>query len=218
MGILDEDVGAFERARMVRRGSIALTALVLAASAILGPACGPKAQPATTPATPPPPATRSSSAAASKWTHGGKEVADLTGDDFKKEIAASAGSVVLVNVWALWCAPCLRELPDLLRLKAHYPGRIRMMLISADPPTDRAAVAGRLAQIGVDFRTYMKAASDMDFINALNPEWTGALPETMLFDARGGRVAAWEGIVPTNTIDDSIRDLLAKGGVAKGTP
>jgi thiol-disulfide isomerase/thioredoxin len=52
------------------------------------------------------------------------------------------GRVVLVNLWATWCAPCLRELPDLSRLQQRYEGLgLTVLTLSAeDEATVRAFV------------------------------------------------------------------------------
>ena len=43
------------------------------------------------------------------------------------------GRVVLVNFWATWCAPCIRELPSLDRLQAEMGGKdFTVLAISAD--------------------------------------------------------------------------------------
>ena len=41
-------------------------------------------------------------------------------DDAPVRLSAYEGEVVLLNVWATWCAPCLRELPELNRLQEEY--------------------------------------------------------------------------------------------------
>jgi len=40
--------------------------------------------------------------------------------------------LVVVNLWATWCAPCVKEMPTLARLQAAYPGRIKVAAISMD--------------------------------------------------------------------------------------
>jgi hypothetical protein len=66
----------------------------------------------------------------------------------------------------------------------------------------------------VDFPTFLKEGKDMEFIKGLNPRWTGALPATFVYDARGelrsfheGRTthAALESLVVAAMNDASIR-------------
>jgi cytochrome c biogenesis protein CcmG, thiol:disulfide interchange protein DsbE len=44
----------------------------------------------------------------------------LVGDDSEHSLEQHRGQVVLLNLWATWCAPCLAEMPDLSRLQEHY--------------------------------------------------------------------------------------------------
>ncbi|HYM81181.1 MAG TPA: TlpA disulfide reductase family protein, partial [Candidatus Limnocylindria bacterium] len=94
--------------------------------------------------------------------------------------------VVLVNIWATWCAPCREEFPDLMRLNERYRDRgLRLILVSADFE-DQLPLARRfLAKQGVDFPSYLKTGDDMRFINAMDSRWTGALPATLIYDGRG---------------------------------
>ena len=96
--------------------------------------------------------------------------------------------MVVANVWATWCTPCREEFPDLMRLHREYGSRgLRLVLVSADFE-DQAKQARRfLAQQGVDFRSFLKTGNDMEFINGMDPRWTGALPATFVYDG-GGRL------------------------------
>jgi cytochrome c biogenesis protein CcmG, thiol:disulfide interchange protein DsbE len=44
----------------------------------------------------------------------------LVGDDSEHSLEQHRGQVVLLNLWATWCAPCLAEMPDLSRLQEQY--------------------------------------------------------------------------------------------------
>jgi thiol-disulfide isomerase/thioredoxin len=48
------------------------------------------------------------------------------------ELAEFRGKLVLVNLWATWCEPCLREMPSLERLQAHLGDRIVVLAVSED--------------------------------------------------------------------------------------
>jgi peroxiredoxin len=52
------------------------------------------------------------------------------------------GQVVLLNVWATWCPPCLQEMPSLQRLHEQLAGRgLRVVAISIDDPGSEATIA-----------------------------------------------------------------------------
>lgn len=55
-----------------------------------------------------------------------------TWDARELSLADLAGKVVIVNFWASWCAPCIEELPSLIKLVEKYQGRIRLVAVSGD--------------------------------------------------------------------------------------
>ncbi len=45
------------------------------------------------------------------------------------------GKVILLNFWAEWCAPCLKEMPQLKALEEHFAGRpFQLLAVHVDPP------------------------------------------------------------------------------------
>ena len=72
------------------------------------------------------------------------------------KLDAYRGSLVLLNLWATWCAPCVKELPSLDRLQAELGGdRFRVVLVSVDRKGLEVA-APFLERVGV--RTLRTAA------------------------------------------------------------
>ncbi len=64
-----------------------------------------------------------------------KNISDLIFKDHQeKEISFSyfKGKVLLVNFWATWCAPCIKEMPSLDRLKSKIDGNFDVIAISLD--------------------------------------------------------------------------------------
>src|SRR4029453_6213784 len=51
------------------------------------------------------------------------ELRTATADQVLEAVRAPGAEVVLVNVWATWCAPCREEFPELVRLERDYRGR-----------------------------------------------------------------------------------------------
>jgi cytochrome oxidase Cu insertion factor (SCO1/SenC/PrrC family) len=87
----------------------------------------------------------------------------------------------------------VKELPDLLRAANEHRGRVRLLLVSCDTEQDSAKAAALLGRFGVDFESYRKTGSDAEFINAIAPEWGGALPLSLVFDRAGKKIRQHEG-------------------------
>lgn len=109
-------------------------------------------------------------------------------DDFK-------GKVVVLNLWATWCAPCREEMPSLDRLQTQFADRDVVVLALSVDRAGPDRVRQFLAEIGVDaVHVYRdpKAA-------ATRTLKVPGLPATILVDRQGreaGRVlgiAVWDG-------------------------
>ena len=95
----------------------------------------------------------------------------------------------LINVWATWCGPCLRELPDLVTMNRMYRnGDFEVITISADDPDKKDKVLAALQERKVACRNYLFNSTDKDALGtALDPEWPGGFPYTILV-APGGKI------------------------------
>lgn len=138
------------------------------------------------------------------------EVRPATAEELLQIIAASDSSAVLMNVWATWCIPCREEFPDLLQVFRDYRDRgLRLVLVSGDHRSQLSEVVSFLEEHGVDFPTYIKEGKDMEFIDGLNPEWSGALPATFVYDGEGGLRSFWEGKASYETFEARVLEVLA---------
>ncbi len=60
------------------------------------------------------------------------ELRFMTRDGKPVSLADFRGRFLLVNLWATWCAPCVREMPSLERLQARLGNRLAVLAISED--------------------------------------------------------------------------------------
>lgn len=95
---------------------------------------------------------------------------------------AWAGRTTLVNLWATWCAPCLKEMPDLQRFADEQGDNgVQVTGIALD---DAQAVLAFLRQHGIAYPVLVDAAGPTDAgVRLGNP--AGALPYSVLVSADG---------------------------------
>ncbi len=97
------------------------------------------------------------------------------------------GQPVLVNLWASWCAPCVKELPTLDQLARS--GRIQVLAISEDNGPHPSVVAFlREHRIGT-LKSYQDP--NMELSSALGPDTV--LPTSILFDAHNREIWRYVG-------------------------
>lgn len=73
-----------------------------------------------------------------------------------------AKPILLVNIWARWCAPCVRELPSLQQFMQHYSGKIQVVAIAYEEGQKPQDIATFLKNRGLsDFAAYVDTGGDL---------------------------------------------------------
>jgi len=109
-------------------------------------------------------------------------------------IKDGSSDLTLVNFWATWCDPCVEEFPDIVTLsKSYSEDNLRVLFVSADFERNLSSVWDFLIKQNLNLVSYYKKEKDNVFVNAMNPEWSGALPATFVFDRAGNQLEFWIG-------------------------
>jgi thiol-disulfide isomerase/thioredoxin len=97
--------------------------------------------------------------------------------------------LILINVWATWCGPCVTEFPDLVMLNSIYGRReFGVVTISTDPLEKQNRVHEFLKEHNAISKNYISSESNKyKIIEAIDPNWQGPLPYSMLVEP-GGKV------------------------------
>jgi len=92
------------------------------------------------------------------------------------------GKVLVVNFWATWCPPCLKEIPSFIELQKRYGAQgLQFVGVALD---DREAVASFIASRDMN---YPILAGEEDVARYMQAQGNtiGALPFTLVFDRNG---------------------------------
>tara|TARA_B100000676_G_C17916391_1_gene752920 strand:+ start:331 stop:900 length:570 start_codon:yes stop_codon:yes gene_type:complete len=124
-------------------------------------------------------------------------------DGNEKVVSDFQGQVLLINFWATWCAPCIRELPSIAALHDAEAGRrFKVLAISADFNGAKVA-APFLQKLGLE-KLPLYLDPEMEFARAVGVK---SLPTTILIDRRGNitghlvGIAEWDSAEAKALID-----------------
>ena len=104
------------------------------------------------------------------------------------------GKVVVINLWASWCGPCRREVPEYEKVRKAYAGRdVEFIgLTTEDPRTSSDRVNKFLRDISFGFRLgWADRETARTLMNGRN-----SIPQTLVIDADGRVVNHWSGYSP----------------------
>jgi thiol-disulfide isomerase/thioredoxin len=147
-------------------------------------------------------------------SHKGKAAPAATfNDPDGREISLAEfhGVPVLVNLWASWCAPCVKELPTLDKLAASHrdDGALGVIAVSQDS-APHASVEAFLAKLKIgDLGAYHDP--NMALSGALGPDVV--LPTSILYDAHGREV--WRYVGDLDWTSPEAAKLLAEAGAVQ---
>jgi thiol-disulfide isomerase/thioredoxin len=109
----------------------------------------------------------------------------------------TSDKLLLLNIWATWCAPCVLEYPELVKLQRMYGNRaFKFVSVSADNPDAFEKAYAFLKSKHSALDNYIFDGQDKYvLIETVDPDWDGALPYSLLIEPGGNIVFTSQGIV-----------------------
>lgn len=99
--------------------------------------------------------------------------------------AVTRGQVAVVNLWATWCAPCMREMPTLGALQRRFAGRLLVIPVSADDDARIERAKRDLAQLSENSLPFLVDSTRGVIFDLKAP----GLPVTVLYNRQGVEIA-----------------------------
>ncbi|TMI86520.1 MAG: TlpA family protein disulfide reductase, partial [Bacteroidetes bacterium] len=125
----------------------------------------------------------------------------------------NSGKLRLINVWATWCGPCVVEFPEFIAMHHMYQRRdFEFISICLDDKSKKDKALKFLKERQASNKNYIFNIDDKyAFIEAIDPNWQGALPYTMIIEPGGHAIYAKQNIIDPAKIKKLIVDDPAIG-------
>lgn len=132
-----------------------------------------------------------------KWAALPVSVNEIGIEEVKELVQNKGQKLRLINVWATWCAPCTMEFPDFITIDRMYRGRdFEFISISTDKPERKEKVLTFLKEQEASNNNYIYSGNNIyPLIEAIDPNWQGALPYTILVEPGGKIVYRQQGTI-----------------------
>jgi peroxiredoxin len=122
-----------------------------------------------------------------KWNEETAELTVIAPPDLRQQLTSPSDKYRLVNVWASWCIPCVEEMGELVTMHRMFRGReFELITISADDPASKSKALKVLQTKHCSARNFIVDIKNQDeLFDAVDPEWQGAVPYTLLISPAG---------------------------------
>lgn len=117
--------------------------------------------------------------------------------------------VYVVNFWATWCAPCVKELPAFEKIKSDFATKnVEVLLVSLDFPKQ---VDKRLIPFIEKNKIQSKVvllddSNEQRWISEIDKDWSGALPATLIYSKN--KRAFYEQSFDYKTLENEVKTFL----------
>jgi peroxiredoxin len=149
-----------------------------------------------------------------EWAKRPVTLKDIDEDGIRDLLDNSSGKLRLINIWATWCGPCVAEFPEFVIMNRMYNARdFELITISADDPAKKDKVLKFLKEKQAANANYIFTGDNKyKLIEAVDPNWQGALPYTLLVEPGGKIVYAKQSTIDPLKMKKTIveNDLIGR--------
>ena len=108
-----------------------------------------------------------------------------TYDEFAKNVLIEDENVYVINFWATWCAPCIKELPYFEKLNAENKN-VKVILVSLDSKKDLdKKLIPFIEKRKLKSKVLLLADKDYNtWLSKVDADWSGAIPATLILNGK----------------------------------
>ena len=130
-------------------------------------------------------------------------------DSYQRRVVVSKDSLYIVNFWATWCGPCVKELPYFLELKDKYiHEKVVFLFVSLNSLKEKDKVEQFVENKHLPLPSYLlHAGNPAVWIDLVEKEWSGSIPCTLFYQG-GKKVFFKEGELGLTELEDKLKLFL----------
>jgi thiol-disulfide isomerase/thioredoxin len=146
------------------------------------------------------------------WANEPVTLEEISAEGIQNEIRNAGDNLKLINIWATWCGPCVIEFPDFITIDRMYRGRdFEFISISGDKINNKEKALKFLTKKEASNTNYIfSGENSYDLIEAVDKDWQGALPYTLLIAPGGEIIYKVDGPIDPLTVKREIVDYLGR--------
>lgn len=106
-------------------------------------------------------------------------------DEFKPYLQKQSDTTYVINFWATWCIPCVKELPEFEEVNAEYKTeKFKMLLVSLDFKSQiQKSLIPFINEKSLQAEVIVLSDPNSNvWINEINKSWSGAIPATIIYN------------------------------------
>jgi thiol-disulfide isomerase/thioredoxin len=128
-------------------------------------------------------------------------------DELEKIIHSGSDQVQVINFWATWCGPCVKELPVFEKLSAEKKTNVKVTLINLDFADKLDKVNSFISRKNLKSTVLLLDEIDYNaWIDKVDESWGGAIPATLVINPKTGQ----RKFVEKELSDGELENLIAE--------
>jgi thiol-disulfide isomerase/thioredoxin len=115
----------------------------------------------------------------------GKNIEVFNFNEFSHWLNKQNDTIYVINFWATWCAPCIKEIPDFEKLQAQYKDKkVKVLFVSLDFPNQvESRVIPFINRMNMQSQVVMLNDTNSNrWIPLVDESWSGAIPATLIYN------------------------------------
>lgn len=137
-----------------------------------------------------------------------QEIKKIKLADLEKIVNPKDDITYVVNFWATWCRPCIKELPYFERLQAKYANKkVKVLLIAVEDWEKKVKLFVKKKKIQTEVLLLDESKSDV-WIPKVDKQWDGAIPVTLFINGKAAKRDFHKGDMTEAELNKKVESIL----------